>query len=461
MSKGGPKTMNSKQTLNLNIYRNLIDDEIVEKMFTLYQISLKTNRDLIDQPFNKREVRELLHEITYKLLDYYVNSNIDLKDAWQDYLLNQILINENPFSRLIQTTPLDKIGQSYLTGLKMDLSKLQQAFKLNWAKLVGSLSRLGLIEQEDIVTCWQQVGDTKYTPSNDYLIARKKLKLAFLTASNWGDLIEELAAFYRTYGTGVLGLYWAFRLDFTIKHPLIGIAHHDPIKLEQLVGYDSIKKQIYENTDKFVTGLPANNILLYGDRGTGKSSMVKALLNEFGAKGLRLIELTKSQLPQLTNLTAILKGYPQKFIICIDDLSFEENETGYKDLKTLLEGSLEVRPANILIYATSNRRHLIREHFTDRKEFTSDELRSSDTVQEKLSLSDRFGITLVFPSPSKEEYLDIVKSLAEERNLELEESELVRLALQWELWHNGRSGRTAKQFIDYLEGDYLYRISKS
>ncbi|MCL6635108.1 MAG: ATP-binding protein [Peptococcaceae bacterium] len=200
--------------------------------------------------------------------------------------------------------------------------------------------------------------------------------------------------------------------------------------------------------------LPANNVLLYGDRGTGKSSTVKALLNHYRDRGLRLVEVAKGDLNGFALIARQLRDRPQRFIIFVDDLSFEESEVAYKELKAVLEGGLESRPANVLIYATSNRRHLVREHFSDRAAPAGPdgEVRGNDTVQEKLSLADRFGITVLFTSPDRALYLDIVRGLAKQRGISLAEGELERRALLWEAWHNGRSGRTARQFVDQISG---------
>ena len=439
--------------LNLVIFKPVQDDPIVDKMLQLFQF---VKEDSSNTTINKEHVPLVLSRLTYELLAYYVDNprNIDIKDAWQDYFLNIILTTPNLFSRLAQKIPYSAIGSSYLSGAGKELNMLQELFTFTWPKLIGRLTRLGLLDLNDISTCWQQVGKVEPSSSNDYYAERRVLKGIFSVSRNWSELLSDMADFHFNFGTGIMGQYWVFRADFSLPCPLIGVTDPDPIRLEQLKEYDHLRQQIVDNTAKFVRGAPANNILLYGDRGTGKSSTVKALVHQFGRQGLRLIEITKSQLSSLSNLTGLLKAFPNKFIIFIDDLSFEDNESQYKELKAVLEGSVEVKPANILIYATSNRRHLIREQFSDRQS-SFDEVRVSDTIQEKLSLSDRFGITLVFPSPDQKEYLSIVSHLAQDRQLSIAKERLEQLALQWALWNNGRSGRTAKQFIDHLEGELL------
>lgn len=220
---------------------------------------------------------------------------------------------------------------------------------------------------------------------------------------------------------------------------------------------DRQKETAVKNTKIFLSGKTANNILFYGDRGTGKSSMVKALANEFGDKGLRLVEVPKRYLDRIPGLTSMLAGRGLRFILFIDDLAFGNNEEEYTALKAVLEGGIEHRPQNILLYATTNRRHIVKERFSERDGLYSDnpddEIRARDAMQEKLSLSDRFGITIVFSSPVKKEYLQIVHKMAEERNITIDPELLEQKAMQWEMAYNGMSPRTARQFIDWLEGE--------
>ncbi|MDW7674058.1 MAG: ATP-binding protein [Bacillota bacterium] len=443
----------------LLLYRNLEKNEVFCKMVQLNEL-IEEYQQYPDKT-NNAEIRfattGLITDIFYLLLTYYTVNRPHLKDGWQDYLLNLIIADVNPFSTLAQKLTLEQMGQSYTIATKADLCFLEDLFQLNWVMLQNKLTNLELVDTNNLKKySWDQLHLQTKAPTSQLEFHKNKLKDLFLASSCWSQMLPNLARFYQSYGTGLMGQYWAFRTSTVSPCPLVGIDKPDPIQLEQLEGYEHIKEQLLSNTDKFISGLPANNVLLYGDRGTGKSSMVKALVHRFGSKGLRVVELTKAQLGILSDVISLLKQYPQKFIIFIDDLSFEDTESDYKELKAVLEGSLEVKPHNILIYATSNRRHLIKESFTDRSADPSrGELRSNDTEQEKLSLSDRFGITLVFPSPNQNEYLAIVKSIAEDRQIKIPEEQLKHLALKWALWQNGRSGRTAKQFVDNLEGDIL------
>jgi predicted AAA+ superfamily ATPase len=230
---------------------------------------------------------------------------------------------------------------------------------------------------------------------------------------------------------------------------LQGIEHPDMPRMSDLIGYESQKEQILANTRQFVQGFPANNILLYGSRGTGKSTMVKSLLHEFWDGGLRLVEVGRDQVEYLPELVEALSDYRLPVIIFIDDLSFEAYETGYKGLKAVMEGSLHRQPGQVLIYATSNRRHLVKEFFADRSG-PGEEIHTQDTLQEKLSLSDRFGLTLTFPPTQQQLYLQIVEHMVQEQGIEMDAELLRRQALEWERAHHGRSGRTARQFVNSL-----------
>jgi hypothetical protein len=262
----------------------------------------------------------------------------------------------------------------------------------------------------------------------------------------------DVEQFYQEFGVGKFGLHKAFRVlhgeDGVTIEPITNIAH---VKLDDLVGYEIPKKKLIDNTEAFIQGRRANNCLLFGDAGTGKSSSIKAILNQYYDQGLRIIEIYKHQFQDLNDVIAQIKNRNYRFIIYMDDLSFEEFEIEYKYLKAVIEGGLEKKPDNILIYATSNRRHLIRETFRENEERYND-LHGGDTIQEKMSLVSRFGVTIYFGSPDKKQFQTIVKTLAERFGVTMPENELLLEANKWELSHGGLSGRTAQQFIDYLLG---------
>lgn len=264
------------------------------------------------------------------------------------------------------------------------------------------------------------------------------------------ELAEALAEFHRQNGFGSLALHRVWRWEGR----LLPVAQYDNICLDDLVGYQSQKDEVLANLRLFAQEGRGNNMLLYGARGTGKSSLVKAAANALAAEGLCLVELPLEQMTSLPQLLALLQPQPRRYLLFIDDLSFERADQSYKITKAVLEGSVTTLGQNVLICATSNRRHLIVENWQDREgvEHLGGEVRASDSMSEKLSLADRFGLTVLFSVPRQEEYLQIVQALAAADGIELPEAELRRRALQWAMWqkHNGHSGRTARQFVNSL-----------
>ena len=280
-----------------------------------------------------------------------------------------------------------------------------------------------------------------------------RLSKQLIEADSDNEFKDIITEFYKEYGVGKFGLNKAFRIEegTDLKTAnIIPITRVEHVYLNDIIGYDLQKKKLTHNTESFINGKPANNCLLYGDAGTGKSSSVKAIVNEYYDKGLRIIEIYKHQFRYLSDILEQLKDRNYKFIIYMDDLSFEESELEYKYLKAILEGGFGRRPENVLIYATSNRRHLIRESFRDKTE-TDEELHTRDTVEEKLSLSARFGEKIYYGSPDKREFNSIVLSLAKKNNIDMDEREILSKANMWELSHGGMSGRSATQFITYLQ----------
>lgn len=359
-------------------------------------------------------------------------------DSWQRFLADRILRDENPFSRAAQRQPLAEIPAGLLQAAKRDLIALQILLRLDGTALAQSMAVL----LDGVV--WPDLNDLGPSRGEDPLIAQ--------LLGNDEDALPALVERYRSAGVGRFARHRAFRWDRRSSNHLVPILRPDPIRFAELIGYAEQRRIVRRNTEHFLRGLPANNLLLYGERGTGKSSMVKALLNAYADQGLRLVEVTKSALGDFPMIVAELADRPERFIIFVDDLSFDENEVGYTELKAILEGGVEVRPANLLIYATSNRRHLVLERFSDRVA-PGDEIHAQDTLQEKLSLADRFGVTVIFSSPDQAQYLEIVEGLARQRGLTVEAERLRRAALQWAAWNNGRSGRSARQFIDDLTAE--------
>ena len=316
------------------------------------------------------------------------------------------------------------------------------------------------IETLQPASMWKELAD--YRPSNqESRVFNRRIRdrivgLAVLLEQS-ADEVEfqsHMAAFYGEYGVGKFGLNKAFRIiekedehQFIID-PIINVEH---VYFKDIVGYEAQKQKLIENTEAFISGKEANNVLLFGDAGTGKSTSIKAIANQYYEQGLRLIEVYKHQFKDLNTVISMIKNRNYKFIIYMDDLSFEEFEIEYKYLKAVIEGGLEKKPDNVLIYATSNRRHLIRENFSDKEEVRED-MHTSDTVQEKLSLVYRFGVSIYFGAPTKKEFQQIVVELAEKQGVHLPAEELLAEANKWELSHGGLSGRTAQQFINYMLG---------
>jgi predicted AAA+ superfamily ATPase len=369
---------------------------------------------------------------------------------WHDYVISQILSSENPFSEKAQTTQFDQLPVSLVAAAKHDLEVLEEISLWGGDKLVDFIETLG-----DRSVAWQLAESDLSRLSQ----AKKSLFLKFQITDDWKQLLPELAIYYQQSGTGIFTDYEAFRWH---KGHLEGIAYPDLVRLSDLIGYEWQRQALYKNTEAFLAGYHGLHTLLYGSRGTGKSSMVKSLMYAYRDRGLRLVEVAKDDLKDLPIIADLLRNVPQKFIVFVDDLSFEEESEDYKALKVVLEGNLSAQPTNLLVYATSNRRHLLREYFSDRPSLKdlsdSKEVNPWDTMQEKLSLSDRFGLTLTFLQADQGIYLKIVHHLAKQSGIQLAEEDLNFRALQWATRHNGQSGRTAQQFVDHLQAELEIKI---
>ena len=367
-------------------------------------------------------------------------------NLWHDYLTYLLVNHENAFS-----TACEIVGpvEGTINAFAMhDFEIFKQLYDFD----LKELEKIYPSVDSSLITDYQNINEgskvfNKRIRDRICTLAQKLAK-----AESTEEFMDDMVQFYKEFGVGKLGLHKAFRIDGTVTParivPITNIAH---VHLDDLVGYEIAKKKLIDNTEAFVQGRPANNCLLFGDAGTGKSSSIKGILNQYYDQGLRIIEAYKHQFKDLNDIIAQVKNRNYKFIIYMDDLSFEEFEIEYKYLKAVIEGGLEKKPDNILIYATSNRRHLVREKFSDKEE-RRDDLHSSDTVQEKLSLVARFGVSIFFCAPDKKQFQNIVKTLAERHQVEMPEEELLLEANKWELQHGGLSGRTAQQFIDYLCG---------
>lgn len=406
------------------------------------------------------ELLDVMHEVAIasvptclEAYGQWFKAMAQTKQSWQDYLITQILTVANPFTQQAQKTASDRLSPALRNAVRHDLEVLQNIAQCGGEHLQQWLQQIATLSFPLVI--WHDLGISQNHNSRNSSIVKnsfaEQLRTQFQTAIRWADLLPDLAAYYRQCGSGIFAEFAALHWQ---THELVGIPYPDPIHLDELIGCDLQRSTLLENTEFFLAGYPALHVLLYGSRGSGKSSMVKALLHRYSDRGLRLIEVAKSDLKHLPAIADQLRDSSLKFIIFVYDLSFESEEEDYKALKVLLEGNLTAKPANLLVYATSNRRHLLREYFSDRpRPSTDEEVNPWDTMQEKLSLSDRFGLTLTFSSPDQDTYLKMVQHLAAQSGIKISAEDLSDRALQWATRHNGRSGRTARQFIDFLRAD--------
>ena len=431
-----------KEISKLVMFRDFGEDSVLNNMGEIIYDAERGNCDkdeLVRRSYG--EVRKLLELGT----SYGFNRNL-----WQDYLTFLLITNENPF-----TLTCEKVGagNGSVNGFaKSDFGIFLKLMNYDFGPLEEQLG----IDCFSVITNYHSIAKKQqmYNRNVSEKVRDISDRLAALKADDSEGAFRILTEFYRQYGVGMFGLNRAFRIRHEEGRDLefIPINNTDRVMLSDLVGYESQKKRLRENTEAFVNGRRANNCLLFGDAGTGKSTSIKALINEYYDQGLRMIEIYKHEFKDLSAVISGIKNRNYRFIIYMDDLSFEDFEIEYKYLKAVIEGGLETRPDNVLIYATSNRRHLIKETWNDTHDLDL-EKHHSDTVEEKLSLVARFGVTINFSTPAQKEYFHIVKELASRYpEIDLTEEELLKEANKWEMTHGGMSGRTAQQFIDYLAG---------
>ena len=347
------------------------------------------------------------------------------EDPVADLLIERVLDHEGPFTAAAERGSPEGMSPGLLAAAADDLRSLQRVVEAVAHPREGRGPAQG---------------------------PRAALKRSLAGRADWGKGVSELAAYLHRYGGGPLGRARVFRWEGA----LVPVPSPDPVTVEDLVGYEAERGPLLANLAKFVNGMPANNALLFGDRGAGKSVTVKALAARFPMEHLRLVEVARDRLAEFPHITSSLRDRPARFLLFVDDLSFEEGEVHYAALKTLLEGGVEAQPPNVLLYATSNRRHLVRETKGDRRQPNlgddAAEIHVSDSFQEKLSLSDRFGLRVLFVAPDQETYLHICRELARRRGVDVAPERLDAEALMWCRRHNARSCRTARQFVDDLAG---------
>ena len=428
-----------REVAKLIIYGNH-EDTILMKMSDIFK---KFDRDEETPDKLISDIYEQIKRILEVATDYGYDKNL-----WHNYLTFYLITNENPFS-----LTCEKVGAndgSVNEFAKNDFKVFMNLFNYDFRPIEAALG----------INCFSLISDYKAIVKKELMYNKnvsekvQALSLKLETAKDENEFFNYVTDFYKAYGVGMFGLNKAFRViggDNGVTFTPIN--NMDKVMLDDLIGYEIQKKKLVENTEAFVQGRKANNALLFGDSGTGKSTSIKAIVNEYYDQGLRMIEIYKHQFKDLSNVIASIKNRNYKFIIYMDDLSFEEFEIEYKFLKAVIEGGVETKPDNILIYATSNRRHLIKETWNDRNDLESNNgLHRSDTIEEKLSLVNRFGCQISYSKPSQKEFFEIVIGLARKNNVKMTDEELMAEANKWELSHGGISGRTAQQFINYCLG---------
>ena len=421
----------------LIVYKNFEDGELLQDMVWLME-------NYRSDYYNKEDKASLFYDCIHGLIEQAGNHGF-YGNLWHCYLTNLLVNNENSYSKACEV--VGAVEGTINKAVLHDIAIFKELYDYDFKDMILALG----VDAFHYITEYEGCSEDSKVYNTRIRDRICTLAVKFRSNNTPEEMKETLTEFYKEYGVGKFGLHKSFRITHDEENkvclePILNIAH---VYFDDLVGYEIAKQKLKENTDAFVNGKKANNCLLYGDAGTGKSSSIKAIANEYYDKGLRIIEVYKHQFKDLNDVISQIKNRNYKFIIYMDDLSFEDFEIEYKYLKAVIEGGLEKKPKNVLIYATSNRRHLVRERFSD-KEDRRDDLHSGDTVQEKLSLASRFGVQIFFGAPSHKEFAQIVLALGERNHVKLSQEELLAEANKWELSHGGLSGRTAQQFIDYI-----------
>lgn len=429
-----------REVAKLILYRDLGENSILRKLAKIFEDFEKKNAD-------REELTTRIYEQIKALLDTATLYGFD-KNLWHNYLTFLLLTNENSFSMTSE-----KVGANDGTVnhfARADFKVFKNLFEFDFSQIEQELG----IDCFSTICSYRAIGKKERMYNKNVSEKVQAVSERIERAKDENEIFDIVTGFYKDYGVGMFGLNKAFRIkSLPDGVEFLPINNTDKVMLDDLIGYELQKQKLIENTEAFVEGREANNVLLFGDSGTGKSTSIKAILNEYYDRGLRMIEIYKHQFRDLSNIIAQIKNRNYRFIIYMDDLSFEEFEIEYKFLKAVIEGGMETKPDNVLIYATSNRRHLIRETWSDRSDMSQDELHRSDTMQEKLSLVARFGVTINYSKPSQKEFFEIVTELAKRYpQITLSAEELRARANAWELSHGGISGRTAQQFINDLAG---------
>ena len=426
---------------SLLLYSDLDQDEILVRLSEIL-------RDWENGISDKTTLIRRIHAQIKRLLDLSTICGFD-RNLWHCYLTWLLMTNENSFTRTCERVGASEGSVNHFA--KSDFAVFRRLFDYDFSPVEQDLG----IDCFSVITNYRAIPKRERTYNQDVSRQVQTLCTALESAADDEDMFRLVTDYYRQYGYGVFATNRAFRIqhETDTQVSFLPISNIDGVVLDDLLGYDIQKQALRANTEAFLSGKRANNVLLYGDAGTGKSTSVKALINEYYDRGLRMIEIYKHQFRDLSSVLAQIKTRNYRFIIFIDDLSFEENEVEYKFLKAVIEGGVETRPDNVLIYATSNRCNLIRETWNDRQDMEHHgDIHRSDTVEEKMSLSARFGVSINFNTPTQKEYHAIILALAERQGIAMDEKELLAKANTWQIRHRSFSGRTAQQFIHHLAG---------
>lgn len=396
---------------NLLVYRELLQDPLLKMMF----------EDNYDE-------NELVNGFLEKAEEYGLSGNVPVSYVY--YLLSH---QKNAFSTVAEKNN-GFVGKGILHAVTEDIEVLRRFI----ADLTSAFSGHTYLDN--------------YEPTIPYEFPGEEILFeCFGSTDSETDAAlaaRHLCGYYANFGYGMMTDHVAFNWDGD-EQVLTGIRNYSTITFDDIIGYDYQKDELKRNTEAFLHNKPANNVLLFGDRGCGKSSSIKAIGNAYYAEGLRMVQVSREYFTHLPKIMKDLSKWGKKFIIVLDDLSFEEFEVEYKILKSILDGGLEIRPENILFYASSNRRNIVKEVWQDQDQ---KELHNRDSVNEKVSMADRFGIKLYFDSLDQKEYFNLLEELAEKEKLEISKEDLHAAAVKWEMSHTGRNGRVARQLINYLHG---------
>nr|WP_302628689.1 ATP-binding protein [uncultured Eubacterium sp.] len=427
----------------LLIYGDMPKDSILMELSSII-------REFKGENYKKDEIITRIYHQVKRILEVSTDYGFD-RNLWHNYLTYLLITNENPFSLTCEKVGANDGSVNYFA--KNDFKQFMKLFDYDFKPMEEELG----IDCFEKLQNYKAIGKTELMYNKNVSEKVQSLSLKLENAKDENEFFDYVTEFYKQYGVGMFGLNKAFRIkDGDGPLEFHAINNMDKVVLDDLVGYEIQKKKLVDNTEAFVQGRKANNCLLFGDSGTGKSTSIKAIVNEYYEQGLRMIEIYKHQFKDLSNVIAAIKNRNYKFIIYMDDLSFEEFEIEYKFLKAVIEGGVETKPENILIYATSNRRHLIKETWNDRSDVQVENgMHKSDTMEEKLSLVHRFGVTINYSKPTQKEYFEIAVELCRRLGVKLSDDEIKAEANKWELSHGGISGRTAQQFANYLAGQQL------